>query len=32
VHGLVPNYTQLAEAEVKLLETEKQRSEPYGAC
>lgn len=30
-HGLVPNYTQLAEAEVKLLQKEKRGGEPFGA-
>ncbi|GAA3403047.1 tRNA (adenosine(37)-N6)-threonylcarbamoyltransferase complex dimerization subunit type 1 TsaB [Paenibacillus hodogayensis] len=31
MHGLVPNYTQLAEAEVKLLLKEKRGGEPFGA-
>lgn len=30
-HGLVPNYTQLAEAEAKLLQKEKRGGEPLGA-
>lgn len=30
-HALVPNYTQLAEAEVKLLQKEKRGGEPVGA-
>lgn len=30
MHGLVPNYTQLAEAEVKLLEKEKREGGPFG--
>ncbi|PYI52913.1 tRNA (adenosine(37)-N6)-threonylcarbamoyltransferase complex dimerization subunit type 1 TsaB [Paenibacillus flagellatus] len=31
-HGIVPNYTQLAEAEVKLLQKEQRGGEPFGAC
>lgn len=31
-HGIVPNYTQLAEAEVKLLQKEKQGGEPFGSA
>ncbi|TMV50822.1 tRNA (adenosine(37)-N6)-threonylcarbamoyltransferase complex dimerization subunit type 1 TsaB [Paenibacillus mesophilus] len=30
-HGIVPNYTQLAEAEAKLLQKEKRGGEPLGA-
>ncbi|MDF2718071.1 MAG: universal bacterial protein YeaZ, partial [Paenibacillus sp.] len=30
-HGLVPNYTQLAEAEAKLAQKEKRGGEPLGA-
>lgn len=30
MHGLIPNYTQLAEAETKLLEKEKQGGDPIG--
>ncbi|MDF2721458.1 MAG: universal bacterial protein YeaZ [Paenibacillus sp.] len=32
IHGLVPNYTQLAEAEVKLLQKQKQGGEPFGSA
>jgi len=31
-HRLVPNYTQLAEAEVKLMQKRQQGGEPFGAC